>query len=86
MQNTFIKTEKDLRHYLTLAIAEASDQPARALEQKWIMDGNPTIQDLQDVSFRIYRFQQPLTSDNFRQILSDLKIPFYREPQGLKKT
>jgi len=86
MKNTFLDNETDLRHYLTLAIAEASDLPARAVEQKWIMDGNPTVQDLQDVSFRIYRFQQPLTSANFRQILSDLKIPFYREPQGLKKT
>jgi len=85
MKSNFIAAETDLRHYLSLAIAEASDLPARALEQKWIMDGNPTVQDLQDVSFHIYRFQQPLTSDNFRQILSDLEIPFYREPQGLKK-
>ena len=86
MKKNFIENEKDLRHYLSLAIAEASDLPARALELKWIMEGNPTVQDLQDVSFAIYRFPQPLTVENFRAILARLQIPFWREPQGLKKT
>ena len=86
MKSTFLNNEKDLRHYLSLAIAEASDLPARDLEQKWIIDGNPTVQDLQDVSFLIYRFPHPLTPESFQKILTQLRIPLYREPQGLKKT
>jgi len=85
MKSNFIANETDLRHYLTLAIAEASDIPARAMERKWIMEGNPTLSDLQNVSFRLYRFQHPLTPESFQTILTQLEIPFCREPQCLKK-
>ena len=74
MRNTFLDQEEDLRHYLALAIAEASDQAARALERDWIMDDDPPTQALQDISFRIYRYQLPLTADNFLEILKNLNL------------
>ena len=74
MKNTFLDQEEDLRHYLALAIAEASDQAARALERDWIMDDDPPTQALQDISFRIYRYQRPLTADNFLEILKNLNL------------
>ena len=74
MKNTFLDQEKDLRHYLGLAIAEASDQAARALERDWIIDDDPPTQSLQDISFRIYRYPHPLTVENFRDILKNLNL------------
>ena len=74
MRNTFLDQEEDLRHYLALAIAEASDQAARALERDWIMDDDPPTQALQDISFRIYRYQRPLTAENFLEILKNLNL------------
>lgn len=73
MKNTFLDQEKDLRHYLTLAIAEASDQEARAIERDWIMDDDPPTQTLQDIAFRIYHYPRPLTKENFLDILKTLK-------------
>ena len=74
MKNTFLDRKQDLRHYLGLAIAEASDLAARALERDWIMDDDPTTQSLQDISFRIYRYPHPLTAENFRDILKNLNL------------
>ena len=76
LKNTFLDNEKDLRHYLSLAIAEASDVQARALERDWIMDDDPPTQSLQDISFRIYRYPHPLTTDNFREILKSLNLKY----------
>jgi len=74
MRNTFLDQEKNLRHYLELAIAEASDQDARAAERDWIMDDDPPTQTLQDVSFRIYRYPHPLTAENFLDLLKNLNL------------
>ena len=74
MKNTFLDSEEDRRHYLELAIAEASDLPARALERDWIMDDDPPTQALQDILFRIYRYQRPLTAENFLDILKNLNL------------
>jgi len=74
MKNTFLDSEEDRRHYLELAIAEASDIPARALERDWIMDNDPPTQSLQYVSFRIYRYPHPLTAENFLDILKNLNL------------
>jgi len=74
MKNTFLDKEEDLRHYLELAIAEASDLPARALEQKWMIGNSLTIDDMQKILMQVVRYPRPLTAQNFEAVLERLGI------------
>lgn len=69
MKSDALTNEADLRHYLEMMIAEGSDLDARALQQKWINNNNPSVMDLQAVSFALYSFTLPLSAENFTKIL-----------------
>jgi len=73
MKSNVLDNEVKLRHYLEMALAEASDLEARALEQDWINNDNPSIMDLQMASFALYTYHRPLTPESFKKILERIK-------------
>ena len=78
MKSTFLNSEKDVCHFMELALAEYSDPQAQAVERKWIIDDRPGLADLRLVTLGMYHCPPPMTAEAFQALLVRLKI---REPK-----